>query len=162
MPNFNTQMTAGSAIEQAARAAAESRGHNGGGQSGDYGLSQGRSGAKALDQAEILTDTMGVDFGPYLTRITQIVRQNWYSLMPPSVYPPILKQGKLTIEFVILKDGKTTGMVVQYFVRRRGAGSGRVGEHYGVDAVSAAAEGISWAASGLAVLLFLQSSAGQR
>jgi TonB family protein len=110
-PNFNTQMTAGSAIEQAARAAAESRGHYGG-QSGDYGLSQGRSGAKALDQAEILTDTMGVDFGPYLTRIVQIVRQNWYTLMPPSVYPPTFKQGKLSIEFVILKDGKTTGMVV--------------------------------------------------
>ena len=27
--------------------------------------------------------------------------------MPPSVYPPIRKQGKLSIEFVILKDGKT-------------------------------------------------------
>ena len=111
-PNFNTSMTAGSAIEQAARAASESRGHYGRGDGGDYVLSQGRSGAKALDQAEILTDTMGVDFGPYLTRIVQIVRQNWYSLMPPSVYPPILKQGKLSIEFVILKDGKTTGMVV--------------------------------------------------
>ncbi len=111
-PNFNTSMTAGSAIEQAARAAAESRGRYGAGHAGDYGLSQGRSGAKALDQAEILTDTMGVDFGPYLTRITQIVRQNWYNLMPPSVYPPILKQGKLSIEFVILKDGKTMGMVV--------------------------------------------------
>jgi len=114
VPNFNTQMTAGSAIEQAERAAAENRGHYGGqGNAGDYGLSQGRSGAKALDQAEILTDTMGVDFGPYLTRITQIVRQNWYSLMPPSVYPPILKQGKLAIEFVILKDGKVSGMAVR-------------------------------------------------
>ena len=111
-PNFNASMTAGSAIEQAARAAAESRGHYGRGDGGDYGLSQGRSGAKALDQAEILTDTMGVDFGPYLTRIVQIVRQNWYSLMPPSVYPPILKQGKLAIEFVILKDGKVSGMTV--------------------------------------------------
>lgn len=111
-PNFNASMTAGSAIEQAARAAAANRGRYGSGESGDYGLSRGRGGAKALDQAEILTDTMGVDFGPYLTRITQIVRQNWYSLMPPSVYPPISKQGKLSIEFVILKDGKTTGMVV--------------------------------------------------
>ncbi|MGA8067563.1 MAG: TonB family protein [Terriglobales bacterium] len=111
-PNFNTPMTAGSALEQATRAAAESRGHYGRGDGGDYGLSQGRSGARALDQAEILTDTMGVDFGPYLTRVVQIVRQNWYNLMPPSVYPPILKQGKLSIEFVILKDGKTTGMVV--------------------------------------------------
>jgi outer membrane biosynthesis protein TonB len=111
-PNFNTTVTAGSAIEQATRAAAANRGRYGGGESGDYGLSRGRGGAKALDQAEILTDTMGVDFGPYLTRITQIVRQNWYNLMPPSVYPPISKQGKLSIEFVILKDGKTMGMVV--------------------------------------------------
>ena len=111
-PNFNASMTAGSAIEQAAQAAAANRrGYGGPGQAGDYG-SPGRSGAKALDQAEILTDTMGVDFGPYLTRIVQIVKQNWYNLMPPSVYPPILKQGKLSIEFVILKDGKTTGMVV--------------------------------------------------
>ena len=111
-PNFNTSMTAGSAIEQAARAAAENRGRYGAGQAGDYGLSQGRGGPKALDQAEILTDTMGVDFGPYLTRITQVVRQNWYAIMPPSVYPPILKQGKLQIEFVILKDGKVSGMTV--------------------------------------------------
>jgi len=53
-----------------------------------------------------------VDFGPYLTRITQIVRQNWYNLMPPSVYPPGLQQGKVSIEFVIVKDGKTMRMVV--------------------------------------------------
>jgi len=112
MPDFNARMTAGSMIDQAAQAAAANHGRYGGsGQAGDYG-SPGRSGAKALDQAEILTDTMGVDFGPYLTRIVQIVKQNWYTLMPPSVYPPILKQGKLSIEFVILKDGKTTGMVV--------------------------------------------------
>jgi TonB family protein len=110
-PNFNARMTPGSAIEQAAQAAAANRGRYGGGQGGDYG-SPGRSGAKALDQAEILTDTMGVDFGPYLTRIVQIVKQNWYNLMPPSVYPPILKQGKLSIEFVILKDGKTANMTV--------------------------------------------------
>jgi hypothetical protein len=109
-PSFSTPMTPGSAIEQAARAAAASRGNYGGGEAGDYGLTQGRGGAKALDQAEILTDTMGVDFGPYLAQITERVRQNWYTLMPPSVYPPILKKGKLAIEFVILKDGTITGM----------------------------------------------------
>jgi TonB family protein len=112
-PNFNTSMTAGSAIEQATRAAAENRGRYGAGQAGDYGLSQGRGGPKALDQAEILTDTMGVDFGPYLTRIVAIVKQNWYTLMPPSVYPPILKQGKLAIEFVILKNGNSTEMAIR-------------------------------------------------
>ncbi len=111
-PDFNAHMTAGSAIDQAARAAAANRGYNSGGQAGDWG-SPGRSGAKALDQAEILTDTMGVDFGPYLTRVVAIVKQNWYNLMPPSVYPPILKQGKLAIEFVILKDGRSTQMAVR-------------------------------------------------
>jgi TonB family protein len=113
LPSFDTPLTAGSAIDQAARAAAANRGKYGSGEGGDYGLSQGRGGAKALDQAEILTDTMGVDFGPYLARITQIVRQNWYSLMPPSVYPPILKQGKLAIQFVILKDGNVSSMAVR-------------------------------------------------
>ena len=112
-PDFNARMTPGSMIDQAERSVAESRGHNGGsGQAGDYG-SPGRSGARALDQAEILTDTMGVDFGPYLTRIVAIVKQNWYNLMPPSVYPPILKQGKLAIEFVILKDGKVSNMAIR-------------------------------------------------
>ena len=110
-PNFNNQPTAGSMIAQAAQAAAESRGHYGGGQAGDYGLSQGRGGYKALAPAEILTDTMGVDFGPYMTRIVQIVKQNWYTLMPPSVYPPIRKQGKLALEFVIMKDGSVQGLV---------------------------------------------------
>jgi hypothetical protein len=111
MPNFNTQMTPGSAIEQAEQAAAANRGRSGGGVAGDYGMSQGRGGYKALAPAEILTDTMGVDFGPYMTRIVQIVKQNWYSIMPPSVYPPIFKQGKLAIEFVIMKDGTVRGLV---------------------------------------------------
>jgi hypothetical protein len=71
------------------------------------------SGAKALDQVEILTDTMGVDFGPYLNRVVQIVKKKWYNVMPPSVYPPIKKQGKLAIEFEILKDGTVSGMTLR-------------------------------------------------
>jgi hypothetical protein len=73
---------------------------------------QGGSGAKALQQVEILTDTMGVDFGPYLTQIVKIVKQNWYNLMPPSVFPPIKKQGKVSIEFSVLKDGRVSGMTL--------------------------------------------------
>jgi TonB family protein len=113
-PNFKTQMTAGAAINQALQGAAANRGRYGGGEGGDYGLSQGRNGAKTLDQAEILTDTMGVDFGPYLARVVDIVRKNWYLVMPPSVYPPILKQGKVSIEFFILKDGNVSGMQVHF------------------------------------------------
>lgn len=66
----------------------------------------------APDQAEILTDTMGVDFDPYLATLTKTVRTNWYSFMPPSVYPPILKQGRVSIEFFVQKDGKVKGTVL--------------------------------------------------
>jgi len=113
-PNFNVPLTAGSAIEQAEKAAAANRGrYGGGGEAGDYGLGHNRAGFKALAPAEILTDTMGVDFGPYLTRVLQVVKANWYNIMPPSVYPPIRKQGKLSIEFVILKTGTVTGMTLR-------------------------------------------------
>jgi TonB family protein len=112
-PNFNASMTAGSAIQQAVQAAAANHGSYGGGQAGDSGLSRGQhGGAKTNDVVEILTDTMGVDFWPYLTRIHQVVERNWYNIMPPSVYPPISKQGKVQIEFVILKDGQVAGLVI--------------------------------------------------
>jgi hypothetical protein len=61
--------------------------------------------------AEILTDTMGVDFGPYITRMLQVIKQNWIGLLPPTAYPPIWKAGNDSIEFTILKNGKVTGMV---------------------------------------------------
>jgi TonB family protein len=113
-PNFNVPLTAGSAIEQAEKAATANRGrYGGGGEAGDYGLSRNRGGFKALAPAEILTDTMGVDFGPYLTRVVQVVKANWYNIMPPSVYPPIRKQGKLAIEFTILKNGTVSGMTLR-------------------------------------------------
>ncbi len=104
-PSFTTSMSAGSAIEQAARAAAASRGY--GGDSGDYGLNQGRQPAKSLGQLEILSDTMGVDFGPYLSRILHDIRENWIRAIPESVE---FKKGKLSIQFVILKNGSVTGM----------------------------------------------------
>jgi TonB family protein len=111
-PNFNASMTAGSAIAQAAQAAAANRGRSGGGVAGDGGLSRGRNGANAaLAPAEILTDTMGVDFGPYITRILHTIRENWIASLPPSAFEPIWKQGKTSIEFTILKDGQVTGMV---------------------------------------------------
>jgi TonB family protein len=113
-PNFNLPMTAGSAIEQAEKAAAENRGrYGGGGEAGDYGTGVNRGGFKAMAPAEILTDTLGVDFGPYLTRVVQVVKANWYNIMPPSVFPPIRKQGKLAIEFTILKNGTVAGMTLR-------------------------------------------------
>jgi len=59
---------------------------------------------------EVLTDTQGVDFGPYLSRVLKAVRMNWYGLIPERARPPELKQGEVSIEFVILPDGHVAAM----------------------------------------------------
>ena len=90
----------------AAQAAAAHRG-GGGGQEGDFGLGTGARGRQygALD---ILSDTQGVDFGPYLQRILQDVRENWYRLIPESAQ--MGKKGKLAIEFAITRNGQIANM----------------------------------------------------
>jgi TonB family protein len=99
-------MTAGSAVQQAAQAAAASRATGGGGQEGDFGLGTAAHG-RQLGALDILSDTQGVDFAPYLQRILQDVKQNWYLLIPESA---AMKKGKLAIEFAITKDGQVAGM----------------------------------------------------
>jgi hypothetical protein len=100
-------LSAGSAIQQATQAAAASRA-GGGGQGGNFGLGVGAHG-RQLGALEILSDTQGVDFGPYLQRVLEDVRQNWYHLIPESVE---MKKGKLALEFAIMKDGSVQGLVV--------------------------------------------------
>ena len=107
-PSFGGAMAPGSAIEQAARAAAENRGGYGG-DGGDFGLGQGQQG-QALGQLDVLSDTMGVDFGPYLSRVLHDVRQNWYTLVPEVARAPLMKRGKVSIEFAITKDGRVQGL----------------------------------------------------
>jgi hypothetical protein len=107
---FGGTMSAGSAIEQAARAAAENRG-GGYGDNGDYGLNQGKGGG-TLGQVDILSDTMGFDFNPYIQRISHTIHLNWQLLMPEAVYPPISKKGIVYIEFTIMKDGTVQGLRV--------------------------------------------------
>jgi TonB family protein len=112
-PSFNNQtMSAGKAIEQAARAAASTRGVYAG-DNGDLGLGQRQSAAR-MGPLEITTDTQGVDFGPYLQRVLHDVKQNWYNLIPESAMAPLLKKGKLTIEFAITKNGQVAGMRYVY------------------------------------------------
>lgn len=51
----------------------------------------------------ILSDTLGVDFGPYLARVVFNVRRNWYSMIP--VAAKLGQKGRVVIVFEILKDG---------------------------------------------------------
>jgi TonB family protein len=72
----------------------------------DYGLGSSDP-ERQLGALAILSDTQGVNFGPYLQRILQTVRENWYHLIPESVQH---EKGQLAIEFAITKDGKVPDM----------------------------------------------------
>jgi TonB family protein len=102
---YGRSMSAGDQIQEAARAA--KRGGGGGqGSGGDFGLGSGGHG-RQVGGLEVLSDTMGVDFGPYLQRVLHDVKQNWYNAIPESA---AMKHGSLIIEFAISKDGKVAGM----------------------------------------------------
>jgi TonB family protein len=111
--NLAGVMSPGSSIEQAARAVAAHRGGGSYGGGGDYGAGPGGTAARVQGNLEVLTDTQGVDFGPYLSRVLQAVRMNWYNLIPEEARPPLLKKGKVSIEFAILKDGKIAGITLR-------------------------------------------------
>ncbi|MGC2111654.1 MAG: TonB family protein [Candidatus Korobacteraceae bacterium] len=107
-------MSPGSSIEQAARAVAAHRGGGGSyGGGGDYGVGPGGSNARVQGNLEVLSDTEGVDFGPYLSRVLDAVRRNWYNLIPEEARAPLMKKGKVSIEFAILKDGKIAGITLR-------------------------------------------------
>jgi TonB family protein len=100
----------GAAINQAIQSAAN--GHAGaavefGG--GEYGSGL-RPRVDTRGGLEILSDTMGVDFGPYMKRLKFTVQNHWEPLIPESAMPPVMKKGVVVIEFAITKEGKVMGM----------------------------------------------------
>jgi hypothetical protein len=72
----------------------------------DFGLGIGARGHQ-LGQMDILSDTRGVNVGPYLTKVLQVVRQNWYILIPRCAEN---MKGRLAIELSITKDGSVADM----------------------------------------------------
>ncbi len=96
-------------LDQAARAAAQGRSR---GQITGPGDSIGQfsnpNSNFSLEGPTILSDTQGVDFGPYLARIVRVVRENWYAVMPESAR--LGQKGIVAIEFSILKDGRVPGL----------------------------------------------------
>lgn len=79
---------------------------------GDYGAN-GRADTNMRGNVEITSDTMGVDFGPYLERVLWRIKMNWYNLIPEVARPPLMKKGSLIIAFAITKEGQVAGMVLQ-------------------------------------------------
>lgn len=109
-PNFRAMMSSpGTLVADAARAVAAGRTGGSSGAGGYYGVGPGGSALK-MGPAEVLSDTQGVDFGPYLSRVLDAVRRNWYNLIPEEARPPLLKKGKVSIDFVIRPDGSVAGL----------------------------------------------------
>ncbi len=101
---FGAPMSPGAMINNAAR------GSRGGFGSGGGSVFNRGSGHVRMGPAEIISDTQGVDFGPYLSRVVETVRMNWYQLIPEEAMAPLRKKGKVTIEFAILPNGTVAGL----------------------------------------------------
>jgi TonB family protein len=104
---FANQHSATSSLSQALHGSG-----GGGGGIGDMrGMGPGGAG-KVGNGVEILSDTQGVDFNPYMRRVVHDVEQNWYRLIPEEAMPPLLKRGRVIIEFYIMPNGKVMGMKI--------------------------------------------------
>jgi outer membrane biosynthesis protein TonB len=100
-PNFNTgQATPGQEIQEMARNAERSGRYGGDEGAGLPSEHPGNDGA-----VDILSDTMGVDFGPYIQRVIYDTKKAWYPIIPEAAQPPLLKQGRVQIRFKIMPDG---------------------------------------------------------
>jgi outer membrane biosynthesis protein TonB len=109
-PNFQQGPSSpGQAIRDAARAAARG-GPQFGGDSGANAPSEhsGMNGG-----VDILSDTMGVDFGPYMKRIIYDTERAWWPIIPQVAQPPLSKQGRTGIRFKIYPDGSVKEMILE-------------------------------------------------
>jgi TonB family protein len=57
-------------------------------------------------EVEVLSSTMGVDFGPYLAAVSSTIRKNWSSRVPTRTLPAAKQRSKVTLEFAIGKSGE--------------------------------------------------------
>jgi TonB family protein len=96
--------TPGEAIQQSLQAAARGRAGGPAEGLGDSALQfQNYDPNFSTEAPIILSDTRGVDFGPYLARVVYNVKRNWYSMIPVSA--KLGQKGRVGIIFEIVKDG---------------------------------------------------------
>ena len=101
-PNFGgVPQSAADSIQQAIHSATRGGGGGGGG-----AVSRSHGGTDlGMGPAEILSDTQGVNFNPYLQRILREIYDQWIPLIPEEARPPLRKSGTTQIRFTILPDG---------------------------------------------------------
>jgi outer membrane biosynthesis protein TonB len=107
-PNFNNSSTPGEAIRQAEQGAGR------GSLSGDSGINGPSQHQPMKAGVDILSDTMGVDFGPYMDRVIADTYRSWLPIIPESARPPLDKQGRVGIRFKIYPDGTVKQMILEF------------------------------------------------
>jgi TonB family protein len=73
-------------------------------------LGRSPSPGRQASSLELLSDPMGVDFKPYLTRVLAAVRRNWLAIVPESARLGL--RGKVTIQFSIARAGNVPKLVI--------------------------------------------------
>ncbi len=63
-------------------------------------------------EAEILSDTQGVDFGPYMRQAMKMIGKLWVPLRPEEIEPAKKAQNEAVIRFTIGRDGAISDMVL--------------------------------------------------
>jgi TonB family protein len=61
---------------------------------------------------EVLSDTLGVDFGPYVRSLIGTIKKNWIPLIPAEARPGGSMHGETLIRLSISPDGKIKAMHV--------------------------------------------------
>jgi TonB family protein len=105
-PTFNAPGSANKEMQQAMQGS-EHAGSSG----ASAGVSSGGGRSAALGAGpEILSDTQGVNFEPYLQRIMREIYEQWLPLIPEEAQPPLRKQGMTVVRFTINPDGTIAAM----------------------------------------------------
>jgi TonB family protein len=105
-PNFSTPGSASQEMQQAMQGS-----KNAGSGGGSTGIRGGNGRGAGLGAGpEILSDTQGVNFQPYLARIMREIYEQWIPLIPEEAQPPLNKQGVTQIRFTINPDGTIAAM----------------------------------------------------
>jgi len=103
-PNFNTGRTASDDMQQAMH------GSQSAGDDRSVGIRGSDRGTGVGSGAEILSDTQGVNFNPYLQRIIRLIYAQWIPLLPEEARPPLNKRGTTQVRFTINPDGTVAAM----------------------------------------------------
>jgi hypothetical protein len=75
---------------------------------GDSGVQGGQLNQHpgAAGGAQILSDTQGVDFDPWLRKVVEETQRTWDPLVPEEVNAPLYKRGEVEIVFTVLPNGR--------------------------------------------------------